>query len=329
MLTQLFERRLLVVLGKGGVGKSTLSAGLALSAARSGIRTLLMETDARAPIAAALGVGRSFEPIKIRGGLWTMVLDGGHALDEYLGLVLPARTLLKAVFANRLYQFFVQAAPGLRELMMLGKVYYEVERAGRARDAWELIVLDAPASGQAISLLRMPAATRATFGTSIVGQEADNIQRMLHDRAKCALIEVTTPDALAVSELLETQKALASDGLRPAAVFLNRAVALPFASADVATFSHRAKSIPSLHHVEQLADISKAELLRASYTPRARTAIARHTRSPILEIPEFAGEHGLALFSHLASFFAEGLNVDEARHGAVKGGRTAESGRNA
>ena len=114
MLTRLFERRLIVVLGKGGVGKSATSAALAVCAARQGIRTLLMETDSRAPSAGALGVERSFKPVPVRAGFSTMVLEGGHALDEYLALVLPARAVLKAVFANRLYQFFVQAAPGLR-----------------------------------------------------------------------------------------------------------------------------------------------------------------------------------------------------------------------
>ena len=57
-----------------------------------------------------------------------MVLEGRHALEEYLKLVIPARAVMRAVFASRLYQFFVNAAPGLKELMMLGKVYYEAER---------------------------------------------------------------------------------------------------------------------------------------------------------------------------------------------------------
>jgi anion-transporting ArsA/GET3 family ATPase len=318
MLTQLFERRLIVVLGKGGVGKSTASAALATCAVRQGIRTLLMETDSRAPVAAALGVERSFKPVPVRAGFSTMVLEGGHALDEYLALVLPGRALLKAVFASRLYQFFVQAAPGLRELMMLGKVCYELspkERGAR----WGLVVVDAPASGQALSLLKMPNAARATFGTSVVGQEAENIERTLHDRKLCAIVEVTTPETLAISELLETQKALAAMDFPPAAIFLNRATTTDFSAADVIQFARRAERIHGLSHLEQLTQAARAELARAAQTPRAHAKLARLSRASIMEIPDCPAHNAKTLITHLASFFASRLNSGGVRHDAARG----------
>ena len=318
MLTQLFERRLIVVLGKGGVGKSTTSAALATCAARQGLRTLLMETDSRAPLAAALGVEPSFAPVPVRAGFSTMVLEGGHALDEYLALVLPGRAVLKAVFSSRLYQFFVQAAPGLRELMMLGKVCYEVSPKDR-HPRWGLVVVDAPASGQALSLLKMPTAARATFGTSIVGQEADNIERTLHDRRLCAIVEVTTPETLAVSELLETQKALAAIELPPAAIFLNRAATTDFQAGDVTQFARRAAATHPLRHLEQLTAAARAELERAAQTPRAHAKLARLSRASIVEIPDFPGHTAVTLVAHLASFFASRLNSGGVRHDAAKG----------
>ncbi|HEY2486945.1 MAG TPA: ArsA family ATPase [Candidatus Binataceae bacterium] len=318
MLTQLFERRLIVVLGKGGVGKSTTSAALATCAARQGIRTLLMETDSRAPVAGTLGVERSFKPVPVRAGFSTMVLEGGHALDEYLALVLPARAVLKAVFASRLYQFFVQAAPGLRELMMLGKVCYELSpKDHRAR--WDLVVVDAPASGQALSLLKMPTAARATFGASVVGQEAENIERTLHDRKLCAIVEVTTPETLAVSELLETQKALAAMDFPPAAIFLNRAATTDFSAGDVMQFARRAEATHGLRHLEQLTEAARAELARAAQTPRAHAKLARLSRASIMELPDLPGRNAETLVTHLASFFASRLNSGGVRHDAAKG----------
>jgi len=319
MLTELLERRLIVLLGKGGVGKSTLSAALAVCAAQQGIRTLLMETDSRAPIAKMLGIEPSFRPAPVPAGFATMILDGAHALDEYLALVLPGRAVLKAVFANRLYQFFVQAAPGLRELMMLGKVYYEVTRDGPRKNRHDLIIVDAPASGQALSLLKMPSAARATFGASVVGHEADNIERMLHDRKLCALVEVTTPEALALSELMETQKALLAIDLRPMTIFLNRAVATEFDSADVADFKRRAEATHSLHHLEQLTEITRAELTRAAISSKAHARLARLSSIPVVEIPDLNGRYGRSLLDHLASFFASRLNMQRARHEAAKG----------
>ena len=318
MLTELFERRLIVVLGKGGVGKSTTSAALATCAARQGIRTLLMEMDSRAPVAAALRVERSFRPVPVRAGFSTMVLEGGPALDEYLALILPGRAVLKAVFASRLYQFFVQAAPGLRELMMLGKVCYELSsKDHRAR--WGLVVVDAPASGQALSLLKMPSAARATFGASVVGQEAENIERTLHDRKLCAIVEVTTPETLAVSELLETQKALATMDFPPAAIFLNRAATTDFSAGDVMQFARRAEGIRGLRHLEQLTQAARAELARAAQTPKAHAKLARLSRASIMEIPECPARNAETLITHLASFFASRLNIRGVRHDAARG----------
>src|SRR5579863_8006024 len=162
MLSQLLDRRVVIVLGKGGVGKSSLSAALAVAAGRRGARALVMECDPRAPIASTYAMSPAFEPSDA-SGFHLMVLDGRHALEEYLRIVVPGRLLLKAVFSSRLYQFFVQAAPGLRELMMLGKVFYDAGRDGDKASARNVIVVDAPASGQAMSLLRMPTAARSTF----------------------------------------------------------------------------------------------------------------------------------------------------------------------
>ncbi|HKM99026.1 MAG TPA: ArsA family ATPase [Candidatus Binataceae bacterium] len=317
MLNELLERRVIILLGKGGVGKSTVSAALARCAANRGLRTLVMETDSRAPMAAALGVDASFSPIEAGPGLSAMVLDGGRALDEYLGLVLPGRAVLKAVFASRLYQFFVQTAPGLRELMMLGKIYYEAQQKTGQRRRWDLIVLDAPASGQALSLLRMPTAARATFASSIVGQEAEHIGRMLRDAKTCAIVEVTTPETLALSELIETHKALDAIDLHPAAIFLNRVSTVAFDSPDVTHLVRRADSIGAFRHLGHLVEIARAEIERAAQSPRARTEILRHTPTPVAEIPDLAHLEGSELVDHLASFFTSSLNVHSVRHGAA------------
>jgi anion-transporting ArsA/GET3 family ATPase len=268
-------------------------------------------------MAAVMGIAPSFDPVPAPGGFSTMVLDGTRALEEYLSLVLPGRAVLKAVFSSRFYQFFVQAAPGLRELMMLGKVYYEVTSSERGQRRWDLVILDGPASGQALSLLKMPRAARATFGSSIVGQEAENIGRLLHDRKQCAIVEVTTPETLAVSELLETQKALASIDLYPQAVILNRSATIAYDAAAISEFV-RAESSRRLAHLGQLTEIARGELARASSTPKAHSRLARATRTPVMEVPELNDRYGEKLLSHLASFFASRLNNNRARHGAAR-----------
>ncbi|MHB8380899.1 MAG: ArsA family ATPase [Candidatus Binataceae bacterium] len=318
------DRRVVFILGKGGVGKTTLSAALAIARANSGARTLLIETDARAPMAAALGVERSYSPVEAQPNLFTMLLDGSHALEEYLALVVPGRVLLRAVFASRLYQFFVQAAPGLRELVMLGKIYFESGRKEHRRDLWDSIIVDAPSSGQALALLRMPTAARATFRQSVVGNEAANIGVWLRNRETCAIVEVTTPDSLAMSEALEMYATLGAMDLAPSAILFNRLASVEFDSADVAAMlgGHSKAADAQAADAQaraHLAEIARGEIARAAHSRAARERVERETGAPVLDLPELPDLHGRALIDALASFLTSRLNIDSVRHPPRRG----------
>jgi anion-transporting ArsA/GET3 family ATPase len=304
MLNELLARRVLFVLGKGGVGKSTLSAAIAKLATDSGTLALIMECDARAPLAATFGVEASFVPTRVAPNLALMTLDGRAALEEYLRLVVPGRMLLKAVFASRLYQFFVQAAPGLRELMMLGKIYYEAGRDGAKPPARHIIVVDAPASGQAMSLLKMPTAARSTFGDSIVGKEASNISRMMRDRRNCAIVQVTTADSLSVSETIETHAQLSGIHLAPAAVLFNRMPPAEFDADDISALTSRRGPHLRKKDLEHLAELAKSELKRAAEARKAIARIRTETGGPVLEIGEHGGLSGIELIDRIAAELA-------------------------
>jgi arsenite-transporting ATPase len=304
MLNEILARRVLIVLGKGGVGKSTLSAAIAKVATISGDRALIMETDSRAPLEATFGVTPSFAPTQVAHNLDLMTLDGGAALEEYLRLVVPGRMLLKAVFASRIYQFFVQAAPGLRELMMLGKVYYEFERDDGQSPTRRVIIVDAPASGQAISLLKMPTAARSTFGDSVVGKEASNISKMLRDRRNCAIIQVTTADSLSISETIETHAQLSSIHLAPAAVIFNRMPPSEFDASDISALTNRRGLHIRKKDLEHLAELAKSELNRVAEARKAIAKIRTETGAPLLEIAEHGGLSGIDLIDRIAAGLA-------------------------
>ena len=304
MLNELLSRRVLIVLGKGGVGKSTLSAALAKFATTSGDRALIMECDSRAPLAATFGVAPSFVPTQVAHNLELTTLDGRAALEEYLRLVVPGRMLLKAVFASRIYQFFVQAAPGLRELMMLGKVYYEAEHDSGKPPNRRTIIVDAPASGQAMSLLKMPTAARSTFGDSIVGKEASNISKMLRDRRHCAIIQVTTADSLSISETIETHAQLSSIHLAPAAVIFNRMPPSEFDAGDISALTNRRGPHIRKKDLEHLAELAKSELNRVAEARKAIAKIRTETGGPVIEVAEHSGLSGIALIDSIATELA-------------------------
>jgi anion-transporting ArsA/GET3 family ATPase len=316
MLNEILARRVLIVLGKGGVGKSTLSAALAKVATISDDRALIMECDSRAPLAATFGVAPSFAPTHVAHNLDLMTLDGRAALEEYLRLVVPGRMLLKAVFASRIYQFFVQAAPGLRELMMLGKVYYEAEHDSGKSAARRIIIVDAPASGQAMSLLKMPTAARSTFGDSLVGKEASNISKMLRDRRNCAILQVTTADSLSISETIETHAQLSTIHLAPAAVIFNRMPPSEFDAADISALTNRRGPHIRKKDLEHLAELAKSELNRVAEARKAIAKIRTETGSPVLEIAEHSGLSGIDLIDSIATDLARNREHETAPRAA-------------
>ncbi len=287
MLDPLLEHRVLFMLGKGGVGRTSLAGAVALSSARAGCRVLAVECDPAAPLARAFGAAPGYKPVEALPNLWLMTLEGQAALRNYLTLTLGTPTLLRAVFASSLYKLFVQAAPGLRELIMIGKIYHEAERRPASLPRWDVVIVDAPPSGHALALLRMPFAAGETFGTSVVGKEARAVGDFMRDRRKFAVVLVTTGERLAVSETLENRAALAALRLEPAAVVINRVPQPGFSLRDLQSLEGTPALSGQGAEAAQLAkEIAGDELRRAERASKMLRFLRRHTHAPTLEIPE-------------------------------------------
>jgi len=223
-MTSVFARRLHFVVGKGGVGKTTVAAALARLLAARGLRTLAIEMDTGGRLPAVLGGPAAVgTPAAITPTLSVVSIDGRAALEEYLGLIIPVKRLLSSVFSSRIYQYFVAAAPGLKELMTVGKVWYEATRREGDRFTWDAVVVDAPATGHGLQYLRMPQAARDTFGAGLVQREAQRVVELLQDARTTAVHLVTLAEDMPVTEALEAQAQIAGPlGLPVGAVIVNR-----------------------------------------------------------------------------------------------------------
>jgi anion-transporting ArsA/GET3 family ATPase len=220
----MIERKLHFVLGKGGVGKTTMAAALASMLARRGRRTLAVEMDAAGRLPTMLGAaGPVSQPHVVGKNLSVLSLDGRTALEEYLGLVIPVKRVLTTIFSSRIYQYFVAAAPGLKELMTVGKIWYEATREEGGVSRWDAIVVDAPATGHGLQYLAMPQVAHDTFGAGLVQREAGRVAALLRDPAATAVHLVTLAEDMPVVETLETHAKLAGELRLPVGrVIVNR-----------------------------------------------------------------------------------------------------------
>lgn len=238
LLDSLLARRLLVLTGKGGVGKSVVGMALALKAKERGKRVLLVEVAAPLEAARRLGgpssKGRESEALP---GLHTLNLDPQQVMDEYVRHVVKLDMVARRILASPIYRRFFAAAPGLKELMVLGKVMVlEEARKRLSREPlYDLIVLDAPATGHGLAYLKVPLAASAAVPVGPIGHNARRILRLLRDAARTALVVVATPEEMAVTEALELRRAAQDEvGLRPQAVVLNACHERRFSDEDEA-----------------------------------------------------------------------------------------------
>ncbi|MBI3271560.1 MAG: hypothetical protein HYZ53_21395 [Planctomycetes bacterium] len=214
-LEALFARRLLLVSGKGGVGKTTVALALARLAAREGKSVLLAGIESRGELGRLLGRPElGPDPVEVRPRLEACDLNASAALREYLKLRIKVAPIANWIAGNALFARFFAAAPGLREFVLLGKAWYEA----RDRSRWfggarhDLVVLDAPATGHAVSFLRAAHQVSDLLVGPLRGP-ASELREFLTDASKTALVLVATPEELALNEAAELARA-AHDELR-------------------------------------------------------------------------------------------------------------------
>ncbi len=207
----MLEKRLLVVSGKGGVGKSAVTAGLGELAAGRGKRVLLMDMGNSEGLAAHIGSGPlEFEPREVRRGLFAMKIDRSDALLEYLTIQLSIRGLKRFGGLARAFDALATAAPAVREIVTMGKVLWEVRE-----QKWDLVIADAPPTGQIGSFLRAPTSISELVPTGRIQRQAAWMSHTLKDPAATRLVLVNLAEELPTTETIQTLQWLKDNDLVP------------------------------------------------------------------------------------------------------------------
>ncbi|WP_051222606.1 ArsA family ATPase [Conexibacter woesei] len=229
---------MLVVTGKGGVGKSTVSAALGTAAAARGLRVIVAEVAARDDVSRAFGEAgdaRTFVERDLGDGLHHISIDPESALEEYVKDQLP-RGLADVLASSRLFSYLVAATPGLRELLTVGKVWELAQPDRRTPGAhpYDLVILDAPATGHGVAVLTAPGTFAGAARVGPVARQGGKIHDMLVDPARTAILAVATAEEMPVNETLSLRDALRTElgGQDLAAVVVNGVLPGRFRSAE-------------------------------------------------------------------------------------------------
>jgi anion-transporting ArsA/GET3 family ATPase len=207
----LLSKRLVFVTGKGGVGKTAVAAALGLVAARRGQRTIVAEVARRDDVHRALAADSAggFHETQLADNLFALSVDPEEAMREYLGDQL-SRPLAELLAASRIFGHLAAATPGMRELLTVGKLWElaQEERRTPGAERYDLVVVDAPATGHGLALLDAPRTFGEVAAAGPVARQARVIRDTLADRSLVGIVAVATPEEMPVNEVAHLRERL-------------------------------------------------------------------------------------------------------------------------
>ena len=200
----LFDKQLVIIAGKGGVGRTTVAAAMALASAHKGKRVLLAQTKSKERLSTLFGSGPvGTELTRLRDRLWAVNMTPAASLREYGAMVLRSEFIARQVLENKVSRAFLHAIPGLEDYSMLGKVWFHTTEEQDGRPKWDQVILDGPATGHLITMLQIPQAILDAVPEGPLTRPAQAAVELLRDPRRCAMTIVTLAEDLPSNEAIE------------------------------------------------------------------------------------------------------------------------------
>ena len=291
--------RVVLVTGKGGVGKTSVSAALGRLAAAQGRKVLIVEADAqRSALGPLFDAEIGYEPVQVAENLSICNVTWYEAMHEWIERVVPSARIVDLILANRLVRLFLDATPGNREVVTLSKLCW-------LRDEYDLLIVDLPASGHATALMRSPGRTLSLFRVGPLHQRSTESLEMLR-QPDTHLVIVALPEEMVVNETVETFGTLRKHvpELSVPLVVLNRA-SRPSLSADERTLLERLSEEVGGGDEGELLLAGRWEAALEEATGRAMERLEEEVGVRVIDVPRLSQESGAArLVKNLAAALA-------------------------
>jgi anion-transporting ArsA/GET3 family ATPase len=283
----MLDKRLVFVTGKGGVGKSTISIALGLAAASRGKRTIVcevggQETASRVFRRAEIG----FHEVAVADNLWAISIDPDQSLREYLLQQLRVRAMRDMLVRSRIFNYLAAATPGLKELVTIGKIWElaQTDRRVKKAQAYDLVIVDAPATGHGIGFLQTPRTFAGIARVGPIHSQAEEIDRFIVDHDTTGVAIVSLPEEMPVNESASLEQSLTEDiGMAVDRVYMNGLYPERFAKAEAEELDRALEEAEGPARAAVRAALSE---YRRSRTQRAQLQrLKRAVASPVKTLP--------------------------------------------
>lgn len=304
-MTGLLDRRFLFVTGKGGVGKTTVAAAIGLAASRKGKRTLIAMVNCKERLSHILDVPPIGQHVvNVAPNLDAVNMTPSAALEEYGVMVLRVRALYKAIFENRLVRAFLRGTPGIEAWSMLGKAFFHASPPDGSQ-GYDLVIVDAPATGHALDMLRVPVVIQKVAPPGLLRKEADRALEMFRDPRQSGMVLVTLPEDMPAQETLQLHSALVDELSLPiGAVVVNSLLPSLFGPDERPVIEGLPRQIEAASPIHPTVRAGRARSLRERVQDDSVALLRRSLPGPFLGLPHlFVPKFDRAALESLARAF--------------------------
>ncbi len=300
----IFDKKLLFVTGKGGVGKTTVSLALGLAAAGAGKRTIVCEVGSQEAASRIFGKAEiGFHEVEVRDGLFAISIDPEHSTREYLELQLPVKAMSDLLYRSKIFSYLAAATPGLKEMVTMGKIEELANNERRIKRAkpYDLVIVDAPATGHGIGLMQTPRNFAEIAKVGPMANQADAIDRAIKDHRRSGVVIVALPEEMPVNESAGLERELTDRvGMAVDRIYMNSIYPKRFDPSDIALIDSADREHLSPGALAALSAASDQATRRAAHQAQLERLIEM-TRAEVSTLPHlFAPSLGTAELDQLA-----------------------------
>jgi anion-transporting ArsA/GET3 family ATPase len=286
-IPELLDKRLVIVTGKGGVGKTTVSVALGMRAAAEGKRTIVCEVSAQENASRMFEhttVG--FHEVELEENLWAISIDPDESMREYVLLQLKVRAMRDMLFRSRIFNYLAAATPGLKELVTIGKIWElaQLDRKVKSGRKYDTVIVDAPATGHGVGFLQTPRTFANIARVGPIHSQAQTLDRFITDHDNTGVAIVALPEEMPVNETAALEHDLVEEvGVAVDRVYLNGLYPERFSKEE-------AEKLTALAAIEDGATKAAARAALSEFgrarSQRAQLArLRRRAQAPVKTLP--------------------------------------------